>query len=316
MKRIAFLALTWVILLTTACAEGPLTYAQLKDEAAQGWHETIGSVTIDLEVHLPDTDALAVVAASPRPAFDEELMCRYMPDAQDNVCNEPGWLFQFRNGPEDNRASYVITSGMTGSASYGAVKPDTAFRDGMTFDLPEQCLDTELWYLTGEGLNEADWLLTYEAAFYTDVDSLQVHACQRLRGLPVLGHGAMLCMQTWDRDYCYFWLNLLEAGPTVIADMPLSSLEPVKDALRQKLAAEAIQDVREVSLWYVHFCAGPETFQLIPVWRVLAKAGMHGRDEAVAVLWFDVQRGEQIRLIRGVQGYSPVHPPLTWADLR
>lgn len=81
MKRISFLALTWVILLTTACAEGPLTYAQLKDEAAQGWHETIGSVTIDLEVHLPDTDALAVVAALPRPAFDEELMCRYMPDA-------------------------------------------------------------------------------------------------------------------------------------------------------------------------------------------------------------------------------------------
>ena len=48
MKRISFLALTWVILLTTACAEGPLTYAQLKDEAAQGWHETISSVTIDL----------------------------------------------------------------------------------------------------------------------------------------------------------------------------------------------------------------------------------------------------------------------------
>ena len=186
----------------------------------------------------------------------------------------------------------------------------------MTFDLPEQRLDTELQYLTGEGLTESDWLLTYEATFYADVDSLQVHACQRLRGLPILGHGAMLCMQTWDRDYCYFWLELLEAGPTVIADMPLSSLEPVKDALRQKLAAEEIQDVREVSLWYVPFCAGPETFQLIPVWRVLAKAGMHGRDEAVAVLWFDVKRSEPIRLIRGVQGYSPVQPPLTWADFR
>ena len=316
MKHIAAFALAWAILLTTAHAEGPLTYAQLKNEAAQGWHETVGGVTIDLDIHLPDTDALAVVAASPRPAFDDALMCRYMPDAQDNISNEPGWLFQFFNGPEDNRASYVITSGMTGSAAYGMNKPDTTFKNGMTFDLPEQRLDAELQYLTGEGLNEADWLLTYEAVFYADVDFLQVHACQRLRALPILGRGAMLCMQTWDRDYCYFWLELLEAGPTVIADMPLSSLEPVKDALRQKLAAEAIQDVREVSLWYVHFCAGPETFQLIPVWRVLAKAGMHGRDEAVAVLWFDVQRSEPIRLIRGVQGYSPVQPPLTWADFR
>ncbi|MGN0971141.1 MAG: hypothetical protein ACI4OY_04230, partial [Aristaeellaceae bacterium] len=72
----------------------------------------------------------------------------------------------------------------------------------------------------------------------------------------------------------------------------------------------------EVSLWYVPFCAEPETFQLIPVWRVLAKAGMHGRDEAVAGIWFDVQRGEQIRLTRRDQGYILVHPPLTWADIR
>ncbi|MGN0971640.1 MAG: hypothetical protein ACI4OY_06760, partial [Aristaeellaceae bacterium] len=251
MKMIAAFALSWALLLTTACAEGPLSYAQLKEEAAQGWHETIGRVTIDLDIHLPVTDALSVVAASPRPAFDDALMRRYIPNAQDNVRNEPDWLFRFCNGPEDNRAFYVITSGMSGSATYGEAKPDTAFRNGMTFDLPEQRLDAELQHLTGKGLNEADWLLTYEAVFYADVDSLHLYACQRLCGLPVMGHGAMLCMQTWDRDYCYFWLNLLEAGPTVIADMPLSSLEPVKDALRQKLAAGQIRDVREVSLWYV-----------------------------------------------------------------
>lgn len=315
MKHIAAFALAWAILLTTAHAEGPLTYAQLKNEAAQGWHETIGGVTIDLDIHLPDTDALAVVDASPRPAFDDALMCRYMPDAQDNISNEPGWLFQFFNGPEDNRASYVITSGMTGSACYGEAKPDTVFRNDMTFDLPEQCLDNELQYLTGEGLTESDWLLTYEATFYADVDSLQVHACQRLRGLPVLGHGAMLCMQTWDRDYCYFWLELLEAGPTVIADMPLSSLEPVKDALRKKLAAGQIQDVREVSLWYVPFCAEDVGFLLVPVWRVLAKTGIHGKDEAFDGLWFDVQRGGQLQLTREEQGYTLVQPPLTWADL-
>ncbi|MGN0762466.1 MAG: hypothetical protein ACI4MK_03715, partial [Aristaeellaceae bacterium] len=285
-------------------------------EAAQGWHETIGRVTIDLDIHLPVTDALSVVASSPRPAFDDALMRRYIPNAQDNICNEPGWLFQFYNGPEDNRASYVITAGMTGSAFYGEAKPDTAFKNGMTFDLLEQRLDTELKYLTGQGLNGQDWLLTYEAAFYTDVDSLHITATPRVSGLPVFHRGAMLCMQTWDRDYCYFWLDLLEVGSTVIADMPLSSLEPVKDALRQKLAAEEIQDVREVSLWYVPFCAEPETFQLIPVWRVLAKAGMHGRDEAVAGFWFDVQRGEQIRLTRRDQGYILVQPPLTWADIR
>ena len=315
MKHIAAFALAWAILLTTAHAEGPLTYSQLKNEAAQGWHETIGGVTIDLDIHLPDTDALAVVAASPRPAFDDALMCRYMPDAQDNISNEPGWLFQFFNGPEDNRASYVITSGMTGSAAYGMNKPDTTFKNGMTFDLPEQRLDAELQHLTGEGLSEADWLLTYEAVFYADVDSLQVHACQRLRGLPVLGHGAMLCMQTWDRDYGYFWLNLLEVGQAVIADMPLSSLEPVKDALRQKLAAGQIQDMREVSLWYVPFCAEDMGFLLVPVWRVLAKTGIHGKDEAFNGLWFDVQRGEQLQLTREEQGYTLVQPPLTWADL-
>lgn len=315
MKHIAAFALAWAILLTTAHAEGPLTYAQLKKEAAHGWHETVGSVTIDLDIRLPDTDALSVVAASPRPAFEDALMCRYMPDAQDNISNEPGWLFQFFNGPEDNRASYVITSGMTGSAAYGMNKPDTTFKNSMTFDLPEQRLDAELQHLTGEGLNEADWLLTYEAVFYADVDSLQVHACQRLRGLPVLGHGAMLCMQTWDRDYGYFWLNLLEVGQAVIADMPLSSLEPVKDALRQKLATGEIRDVREVSLWYVPFCAEGLDFLLVPVWRVLAKAGMHGQDEAVAGLWFDVQRGEPLQLTREEQGYTLVKPPITWADV-
>ena len=315
MKHFAAFALACALLLACACAESPLTYAQLKEEAAQGWHETVGSVTIDLDIRLPDTDALSVVAASPRPAFEDALMCRYIPNAQDNICNEPGWLFQFCNGPEDNRSSYTITSGMTGSASYGEAKPDTVFRNGMTFDLPEQRLDTELQYLTGEGLTESDWLLTYEATFYADVDSLQVHACQRLRGLPILGHGAMLCMQTWDRDYCYFWLELLEAGPTVIADMPLSSLEPVKDTLRRKVATGEIQDVREVTLWYVPFCAGPEAFQLIPVWRVLAKAGMHGQDEAVAGLWFDVQRGEPLQLTREEQGYTLVKPPITWADV-
>ncbi|MGN0746054.1 MAG: hypothetical protein ACI4ML_05215 [Aristaeellaceae bacterium] len=124
------------------------------------------------------------------------------------------------------------------------------------------------------------------------------------------------CTQTWDRDYCYFWLNLLEAGETVIADMPLSSLEPVKEALRQKAASGQLQDVREVSLWYVPFRTGPEAYQLIPVWRVLAKTGMHGRDEVVAALWFDVQRGEPIRLLRDEQGYSLVHPPLTWEEAR
>ena len=36
MKHIAAFALAWAILLTTAHAEGPLTYAQLKNEAAQG----------------------------------------------------------------------------------------------------------------------------------------------------------------------------------------------------------------------------------------------------------------------------------------
>lgn len=311
-KAFAFM-LSCMMLVSSAWAAEYLTYAQLKEELRHGWHETIGSVTIDLTFDLPDTDTLTVIAVSPRPAFDDALMDRYIPHAQENICNEPGHIFQFYNGPLDNRKSYVLSTAFLGCENFGTHKPETAFLNGITFDLLESNLNFELQYLSGAGLNSRDWQLSYEVSHYGQVDSLLLFAHQVFRGL-ITPYQSMLCMQTWDRDYYYFWIDLYQEDRVVMEDLSLSSLEPIKETLRQSVLEGTLASVDEIQLIYEPFRQENGEIWLIPLWYVKAQTAFHGFTPAFNY-YYSVQTGQALHL-QGVwdTGYAMAEPLLAPED--
>lgn len=297
-KRLAALMMAGLLIGSNALAGEYITYAELKEELSGGWHETIGKKTVDIDFNLPDTDTLAVLKVSPRPPVDDALLERYVPDAQENICNDPGHIFQFYNGPEDNRKSYVIQSAHKGNEDFGTVKPDKAFQNGMTFDSLLENLDAEMQYLWGEKLNDQDWEISYEVGHYVGMDSMQVTANQVIRGLNTPYH-SMLCMQTWDRDYYYFWMMLWQEDQVVVEDLPLSSLERVKEDLRKGLKNGDLLNVEHVGLEYKPFKQENGDIWLIPVWCVWAETDFHGMQPTFCY-YYSAQTGKEMEL----EGYA------------
>ena len=297
-KRLAALVMAGLLIGSNALAGEYITYAKLKEELSGGWHETVGKKTVDIDFSLPDTDTLAVLKVSPRPPVDDALLERYVPDAQENICNDPGHIFQFYNGPKDNRKSYVIQSADKGNEDFGTVKPDKAFQNGMTFDSLLENLDAEMQYLWGEKLNDRDWEISYEVAHYVGVDSMHVTASQVIRGLDTPYH-SMLCMQTWDRDYYYFWMMLCQEDQVVVEDLPLSPLERVKEDLRKGLKSGDLLNVEHVGLEYKPFKQENGDIWLIPVWCVWAETDFHGMRPTFSY-YYSVQTGKKMEL----EGYA------------
>lgn len=296
-KRLAALVLAGLLISSSALAEEYITYGELKEELSGGWHETVGKTTVDIDFSLPDTDTLAVLKVSPRPPVDDALLERYVPDAQENICNDPGHIFQFYNGPEDNRESYVIKSAEKGDEYFGTVKPDRAFLNGLTFDSLLKNLDAEMQYLWGEKLNDQDWEISYNVGHYVGVDSMHVTANQVMRGLTTPYH-SMLCMQTWDRDYYYFWMMLWQEDQVVVEDLPLCSLEKVKEDLRKGLKSGNLLSVESVGLVYEPFKQENGEIWLIPVWRVWAETDFLGMQPTFSY-YYSAQTGKKI----GFEGY-------------
>jgi len=313
-KRLAALVLAGLVISSSALAEEYITYGELKEELSGGWHETVGKKTVDIDFTLPDTDTLAVLKVSPRPPVDDALLERYVPGVQKKICNEPGRITQTYNGPEDNRKSYVIKSAHKGNEDFGSVKPDKAFLNGMTFDSLRENLDAEMQYLWGEKLNDQDWEISYEVAHYKDVDSMHVDASQVMRGL-VTPYGSSLCMQTWDRDYYYFCMELWQEDRIAVEDLPLCSLEKVKEDLRKGLKSGKLLGVEHIGLEYMPFRQENGDFWLIPVWCVRAETDFHGMHSTYSY-FYSAQTGKEIDLENyRANGFKMQEPVVEWGSV-
>ena len=164
----------------------------------------------------------------------------------------------------------------------------------MTFDSLLENLNAEMQYLWGEKLNDQDWNVSYEVGHYVGVDSMHVYASQVMRGLATPYH-SMLCMQTWDRDYYNFWMKLWQEDQVVVEDMPLCSLEKVKEDLRKGLKSGDLLNVEYVGLKYKPFIQESGDIWLIPVWCVWAKTNFYGMRETFGY-YYSVQTGKEIEL--------------------
>ena len=279
-----------------------LTFKDIARELSRGWQQTCPrpngtNLIINIPVELPETQQLSVISVSPQPAFSPSLLTRYIPDAQENIRNDPGDFFQFYGG---ERTDHIIRSASRSEEIFSDRLPKVEFMHGMTFRDLRMALNDELLYLTGEQL-PADALLTGAVSHYTDVDILTLIYTQRMRGLPT-PYGGWLTMQSWNASYHYLSLSLYQEDGAVIESLPLSSFRRVQETVAEAVAAGSILDVLRCELVYEDFDSGDGQTLLIPLWRVLARTRL--QSATPEMYWFfDVQTGERIEVDRTLNPY-------------
>ena len=112
-----------------------LTFKDIARELSRGWQQTCPrpngtNLIINIPVELPETQQLSVISVSPQPAFSPSLLTRYIPDAQENIRNEPGDFFQFYGG---ERTDHIIRSASRSEEIFSDRLPKVEFMHGMTF---------------------------------------------------------------------------------------------------------------------------------------------------------------------------------------
>ncbi|MEA5014657.1 MAG: hypothetical protein VB099_08875 [Candidatus Limiplasma sp.] len=282
MKRtIAVLTLLALILTLPALAaaapqNGTVTLAQLREQAAGGWHKTYETkwrdVTIDTQIHLPQVDAMPVSAVAIVPlqppadagergweihSFDEGLGIRTN--------------FNFRidaSNPEEvsRELDKLVRRGKLHYYLSAAVYRD--FEDGKAYGLGSELT---LWdmkrrvrqVLEAVGVEESAYDLSSpsELMAWTYVDkktgeilrtTFHVDFPGMLHGVPILQEHYMefnLSM-TQDNHWWCGYINPLAETERLAQDTPLVPLEQVMQPLEEQIAAGHIRAVLDMRLGY------------------------------------------------------------------
>ena len=301
-KRFLILLLCLVLLPLSSLAAQHITITELREQAAQGWHQTYEAhgrtISVDVQPHVPEVTAfpvLACVVAHQQPQPDP-LGIYTIDDRQ-----QEGILVLDANGEEvTGKRGYA-----QGWVRYSDFDFDTVPIPANQMTLRES-IDLVRATLIRAGLDEAVMYLHHpysvEGRFYQDKNGqrdeepglLGLNFHLALRGIPITGlwHKAFVNRQSFDhyvpiisgkslikssQEYVVLFHGAMQETAVLAEDVPLAGFDQVKKSLEAEIEAGRLRHIFGITLGYTVFrdqnnakkvWTPGNTFYALPYWTV------------------------------------------------
>lgn len=303
-RFVVLLAVAITLLAQTASAATPnLTISQVRDETTAGWHETYEAhgrtIIVDIDIQLPDVDALPVLRIRKKPAVDASFAAGY--DAE-YWQNDPGKLIAELNRPAgiiDERSLKNVGSNDVNIPLH-TLDWDTAYAEDnpLTYQGAVNIIAEHLLRL-GIDPDQVDFdaptLLSvsrlrtgiegvYDGEAVTDMGYYNIALRQKLHNIPLYSYASRL-FQTHLRKASIGWrfefrisvesMTSFEVGAWMgeeidapFDDIPLCSFEKVKVAYEKLIQEGLIRTVDSLQLAYVVYADArdQEVYWAVPTW--------------------------------------------------
>lgn len=284
-----------------ARAETYVTLAELREHAAQGWHETYQAhgkeVAVDVDVlPMPEVDACPVVQVEPIGAKKD--------DSRFDPYRKQGWdIYAFGGSmtlqkivsksfyePRSNayRGKWWCDREICLNGERPTTTPENV---DITYDEFLALLEGHLNALTGLHLSDyrIERVEVSQRNYMTKlVDGVEtpgepltktggysLNACQVVHGMPVFDHyfdndepQGELMFRYCVPDYQYMTICGVKEIAVCEEDVPLLPFDAFIDRLEALIDAGRLQGVDEMEFGYVPYQDG-KTYKLVPTWRVL-----------------------------------------------
>lgn len=278
MKRSIVTLLTALALTCALCLPaGAETLAELRQETAGGWHETLtdkngASVVIDAEIDIrpgaEEVSALRVSAGTPIPEDRLDIFDR----SWNGQWNENGTLSQL---------SPAMLTGMDtlgaflGVEPQGRKVPDVTGKGGLSYEAALKTADEIVNHLFGTGMEDYE-LEFAEIVHWENRDTCRYVFAPVVGGLPLGSAAFTLDIRSQEEWGVSFQLYTVENIET--PDLELAPFAKVQETLKAALAQadvqtalglfpeETLTSIENIRLEYLTFAAGKGGVVLRPAW--------------------------------------------------
>lgn len=293
------LALLLALVCIAASAQEYYTLSEIREQAAQGWHETYlaygREIVADVDVNMPDVDVLPI---------DKIELARLFPSSD----NGNGGI-KITARPDENIFAFD-------SMAYLAIPEHVIWKYERQYAPPYDlrkiyaensslCLgdaiETIRNALAEVELDASDWLLERPYELYVSglwnqaMSKREYPGCyslkfyQVLNGIPILNHAgcayyektrgnytAMLDAWVIDEDTVHVYVAMLKAVDRIAEDVPLCSFDRVIRAYEEEIKEGHIRKIYDLEFGYVFYddpkyVSGEgfaEHYYAVPAWRL------------------------------------------------
>lgn len=317
MKRSIVTLLTALALTCALCLPaGAETLAELRQETAGGWHETLtdkngASVVIDAEIDIrpgaEELSALRVSAGQPVPESRLEIF----DSSYSGRMNENGMLSQL---------SPTMLQGLEklgaflGAEPQGRRIPDVTAKGGLSYEAALKTADEIVNHLFGTGMEDYE-LEFAEIVHWENRDTCRYVFAPVVGGLPLGSAAFTLDIRSQEEWGVSFQLYTVETIET--PDLELVSFAKVQETLKAALARtdlytlmglspqETPASIENIRLEYLTFADGKRIL-LLPAWVMDVFYENEEEEEGpqVNTLCFSAQTGQRLKRKDGL--YQPV----------
>lgn len=314
MKRSIVTLLTVLALTCALCLPaGAETLAELRQETAGGWHETLtdkngASVVIDAEIDIrPGAEEVSALRVSPGPPAPESRL-EIFDGSYSGRMNENGMLSQLSptmiQGLEELGA-------FLGAEPQGRKIPDVTAKGGLSYEAALKTADEIVNHLFGTGMEDYE-LEFAEIVHWENRDTCRYVFAPVVGGLPLGSAAFTLDIRSQEEWGVSFQLYTVETIET--PDLELVSFAKVQETLKAALAKadvqtvlglfpeETLTSIENIRLEYLAFAAGKGGVVLRPAWVMDVYSENEGPQ--VRSLCFSAQTGQRLKRKDGL--YQPV----------
>ena len=307
MKRSIVTLLTALALTCALCLPaGAETLAELRQETAGGWHETLTDqngtpVRVDADIDIrpgaEELSALRVSAGQPAPESRLEIF----DGSYSGRMNENGMLSQL---------SPTMLQGLEklgaflGAEPQGRKIPDVTGKGGLSYEAALKTADEIVNHLFGTSMKDYE-LESVEIAHWENRDTCRYEFSPVVGGLP-LGSAPfdldVRSQEDWGVSFVLYTVDGVETPALELA--PFAKVqETLKAALAQGLfPEETLTSIENIRLEYLAFAAGKGGVVLRPAWVMDVYSENEGPQ--VRSLCFSAQTGQKLEVKDGL--YQPV----------
>ena len=317
MKHSIVTLLTALALTCALCLPvGAETLAELRQETAGGWHETLtdkkgASVVIDAEIDIrPGAEEVSALRVSPGPPAPESRL-EIFDGSYSGRMNENGMLSQL---------SPTMLQGLEklgaflGAEPQGRKIPDVTGTGGLSYEAALKTADEIVNHLFGTSMKDYE-LESVEIAHWENRDTCRYEFSPVVGGLPLGSAAFTLDIRSQEEWGVSFQLYTVETIET--PDLELVSFAKVQETLKAALARtdlytlmglspqETPASIENIRLEYLTFADGKRIL-LLPAWVMDVFYENEEEEEGpqVNTLCFSAQTGQRLKRKDGL--YQPV----------
>lgn len=288
---------------------GAETLAELRQETAGGWHETLTDqngtpVRVDAEIDIrPGAEKVSALRVSPGPPAPESRL-EIFDGSYSGRMNEKGMLSQL---------SPTMLQGLEklgaflGAEPQGRKIPDVTAKGGLSYEAALKTADEIVNHLFGTGMEDYE-LEFAEIVHWENRDTCRYVFAPVVGGLPLGSAAFTLDIRSQEEWGVSFQLYTVETIET--PDLELVSFAKVQETLKAALAKadvqtvlglfpeETLTSIENIRLEYLAFAAGKGGVVLRPAWVMDVYSENEGPQ--VRSLCFSAQTGQKLEVKDGL----------------